>query len=216
MIFLNKNKASLALSLLIGIVFTNSFALASTELQEKQIVAQKQQCQAAITRQDLPARFKEMPASDLEDTRQALTQKELTVNQITGFQTDNFPIALIQSATMSLSDQLAREDPRLTRQRLLQAFTGLPEDVVSTFPGINLTVSNIEELPNLDNIGDGSAAWRIPLRMANFPVRIDLVVFQRSKIVAFVWVGYIEGDVAAVPVGDLARKLDARILAICH
>ena len=216
MIFLNKNKASLALSLLIGIVFTNSSALASIELQEKQIVAQQRQCQAAITRQDLPARFKEMPASDLEDTRQALAQEELTVNQITGFETDNFPIGLIKSGTMSMSDRLAREDSRLTRQRLLRAFAGIPEDVVSTFPGANPTVSKVEELPNLDNIGDGSAAWRIPLRMAGFPVQIDLVVFQRGKIIAYVIVGYMEGDVAAVPVGDLARKLDARILASCR
>lgn len=216
MIFLNKNKAYLALLLLIGIVFTNSISLASTELQEKQIVAQKRQCQAAITRQDLPARFKEMPASDLEDTRQALSEPELTVNQITGFETDNFPIGLIKSGTMSLSDRLARENPRLARQILLRAFTGVSEDAASTFPGINPTVSNIEELPDLNNIGDGSAAWRIPLRMAGFSLRIDLVVFQRGKIVAFACVGYIEGDVAAVPVGDLARKLDSRILATCH
>lgn len=216
MIFLNKNKASLALSLLIGVVLTNIPALASTELQEKQIVAQQPQCQAAITRQDLPPMFQEMPLSDIEDTRQDLTQEELTVNKITGFQTDDFPLGLVLSATMSLSDRLAREDPRLARQRLLQAFTGTFEDAATTYPGVNPKVSKVEELPNLDNIGDSSAAWRILLRMAGFPFQIDLVVFQRGKIVAFAGVGYIEGDVAVVPVGDIARKLDARILATCH
>lgn len=216
MIFLDKNKASIALSLLISIVFTNNLTLASNELQEKQIISQNQQCQVAITRQDIPTRFKEMTASELEDTRKRLSQEELIVNQITGFQTNNLPLGLIISGTMSLSDRRAQEDPHLVRQRLLQAFTGTPENVVSKHPGVNPTVSNIEELPNLDNIGDGSAAWKIPLRIAGFSFRIDLVIFQRGKIIGLVGAGYIEGDVAAVPVGNLARILDARILATCH
>jgi hypothetical protein len=75
-------------------------------------------------------------------------------------------------------------------------------------------ISEEEELAGLDDIGDASAGLTMVVDLEGIPMRMDMAVFRRNIVGAIAVVIYAEGGVPVVPVGDVARKLDARIVEI--
>jgi hypothetical protein len=67
------------------------------------------------------------------------------------------------------------------------------------------------EIPGLE-IGDTSAGLTVVANLEGIPMRMDMVVFRRDVIGAFVLIMYLDGDVPVIPVADVAETLDDRIV----
>jgi tetratricopeptide (TPR) repeat protein len=67
-------------------------------------------------------------------------------------------------------------------------------------------------LSDLEVIGDASLGLTIVADSEDMTMRLDVVVFRRDAVGAFVYVSYADGEAPVVPVDDAARKLDDRII----
>jgi hypothetical protein len=107
----------------------------------------------------------------------------------------------------------------LIRNRIEQAGFDLPlsrpdlltEVFVGEFGATDIIIVEAEELQDLDDIGDASAGIAMLIDMEGIPTRMDVALFRRGIVGAFVYHMYIEGEVPVVEVDDVARRLDARI-----
>lgn len=210
-----KKTSYLCLGLFSSTIFAYSAFPIVVEAQTMQTIAQQLDLsKAIITKQDLPSGFTEASPAELAELKQDINQEEMTITSFFSFQNENIAqFQLIRGGTILPSGRLAQEDfSTVGRENLLRTFTRLPQDVSRDFTGINLSFRNIEELPNLNNIGEVAAGWTMVSQVLGIPCRLDLAIFRRGRVLAFVMVAYLDGNRSAVPIGDIARKFDSRIL----
>jgi hypothetical protein len=75
-------------------------------------------------------------------------------------------------------------------------------------------VQDMKAVPELDDIAEASVGMTALFTVEGAPLRTHLVVFRRSAAGAVVVVMSPDGQDPPVSVGDLARKLDARIVEL--
>jgi len=127
----------------------------------------------------------------------------------------------ISKAVLSLEDlppgfqALSLAELGLTKEDLsVEDFT--PEFMMDSFVGEMGATDILEqkELAHLNDIGDTSAGLTVVADMEGIPMRMDMAVFRRGIVGAFVLVMYIDGEVPVLTVEEVTNKLDDRIVDV--
>jgi hypothetical protein len=159
-----------------------------------------------LTVQDLPPGFQEMSPEELGLTPESLSQEDFTVESLFLFMAAE-QLEFVMGFTALIPTELERTgfDVVLNQPDLLLQFF---------ISGMGATeVLEQEALSGLDDIGDASAGLTVVADIQGIPMRMDVAVFRRDIVGAFIFVMYLDGETPLLPVGDAARKLDARVLS---
>ncbi|MFW5666139.1 MAG: hypothetical protein ACOC2Z_11470 [Coleofasciculus sp.] len=71
-----------------------------------------------------------------------------------------------------------------------------------------------QPLPELNNFADTSTGFTLGIDMEGTPLQLDMATFRRGGMVAFTGVMYLNGQMPLIQVGDVAQKLDSRIVRV--
>lgn len=159
-----------------------------------------------ITLQDLPSGFEEIPPATFGLTKETMNQGLFKVESLFAFlDSNNFEIIMGFTSLLPTKIDQAGFDLSL----------GQPDFLLDMFIGGMGEVDILEkgEITGLDNIGDKSVALTVVANVEGSPapMRIDLVVFRRDKVGAFIFVMYLEDKIPPAKIGDVANKLDKHI-----
>ncbi|MGL5065914.1 MAG: hypothetical protein ACRC62_38590 [Microcoleus sp.] len=213
-----KEKKLLLAYCLIGASFTgtiDSVAIATPAINQNYTHSQNNLAQApelskaVLTLQDLPSGFTQ--ASSLEDNfkNRMSQQKGMKPETVFAFQKmDSQQFQLILGFTMQGPVELDRAsfDTYFRNSDFAQKF------VTSLNKGNQASFSNVTLQPLPDNVGKFSAGWTTRGTMGGIPMRLDAGIFGRGKLVSCLLTLYVEGNNSTVPLNDLARKLDDRLI----
>jgi hypothetical protein len=176
-----------------------------------------------LTLEDLPAGFQELPpevaaaiASNLEILRQQLTQANIKPENFFAFvNQENFQIVLGFTGNMPSEPDRAKFDASLQEMQnpeAQQKMLSLLRERLKGYQG--LEVVEYKSLPELNSLGNASSGMSLALKLQQQPVRMDVAAFRRNRVGALTAVIYTNGKQPLVPVGDVVRKLDGRILQV--
>jgi hypothetical protein len=163
---------------------------------------------AVISLEDLPPGFKE--------TENSISKRKVKLSFL---RENNISLQFILSQTSLLSDRFEEVRLKLTqahwqqlREHLKQCFYKVNNDgsLEKEF-GTHFLVLESRELTIPNDVGNISLGQSSLVKISAAPFRMDTVMFIRGRVMAYVVVLYLEDDVDAVPIIDLARKLDYRI-----
>jgi len=211
------------LCLLTCAIFADSRGLAEPGYREIQTIAQKPDLsQAIVTERDLPPGFKESSPAELAQTKKDLSSEGVAVEIESVFELKNFlkgDITQLQSimgyTTLVpgfMSENYVRHDAKNLMRGLIREMENVPREI----RGLNLGTLQPQPLTNLDGIGDVSAGITTSLNIMGFRMRMDMVVFQRGRVVGKVMVHYLDSSRPGVSAADIARKLDSRIVQLAR
>jgi len=160
--------------------------------------------QAVLTIEDLPSGFEAIALEEIGITKDDLSNNEFKVESTFAFlEPKNFEFilgftTLLPSRIDQAGFDLALRNPEFLAESLLQGMGGTE-------------ILEQNTLPHLNNIGDASAGLTVVANIEGIPMRMDVVVFRRDTVGAFIFVMYLNGDVPMVSIDEAANKLDARI-----
>ncbi len=162
-----------------------------------------------LTHEDLPSGFIAIPLDQLGITTDDLGGDDFKIEStFTFLEASNFEYVMGFTTLLLTALEQAGFDTALSH----------PDLMITAFAtGLGVTeISEIEELANLDDIGEISAGYTMTVVMIGIPMHMDLAIFRRDVVGAMALVIYVEGNVPVVTVGDVARKMDARIVETLH
>jgi hypothetical protein len=159
---------------------------------------------AVLTLEDLPSGFEAMSLEEFGMTEEDLSGDDFTVESVFAF-LDAGNFELVMGFTTLILNRLEQTgfDMALDQPEFLM------ESMIGSMGSVDILKQ--EALADLDDIGDASAGMTMVADIESVPMRVDLAVFRRDIVGAFIIVMYIDGDVPVVPVEEAANKLDARI-----
>ena len=160
-----------------------------------------------LTLEDLPSGFEAMSPAEFGFTKEDLSQDDFTVESLFVFlEAEHFELVMGFTALVSTRLEQAGFDVALRQPDFL---------LDSLIGGMGATdILEQKDLPDLDDIGDASAGVTVAVDMEGISMRMDIVAFRRDVVGAFVFVMYIDGDVPIVPIGDVSRIFDERIVEV--
>ena len=231
-------RLSLSLSLLTSVILAGVPAQAATPtaptVSQQQptttqiispIAAEQQATpQAALTLEDLPPGFTELPpevattiASRLDVLRQQLGQNSLQPENFFAFvNQQNFQIVLGFTGKLPNQSEQASFDANLQQQQkpeVQQMMLSQLQEKLKEFGGLKVT--EYTALPELNNLANASTGLTMAMEMQGQPLRVDFAAFRRNNVGAFTAVMYpTNGGQPTAAIGDVAQKLDARILQL--
>ena len=234
-------RISLTLCLLTGVIFSGvpveaarATSPASSSVQPiaqygiaetfTQIAAeQPTAAQAMLTLKDLPSGFRELPpelaaefASRLNVLSQQVGQGSLKPENFFAFvNPENFQIVLGFTNKFPNQPEQASFDAslqQLQKPEVQQQILSQLQEQLKAYGEIKVT--EYTALPGLNNLANASTGITLALEMQGQPLRLDFATFRRNTVGAFTAVMYPKGEQAAIAVGDVARKLDGRILQL--
>jgi len=153
---------------------------------------------------DLPAGFQMVSPEEFGLTRESLSGDDLTVVSVFAFM-EYARFEFVMGFTTLLETRLDQES--------FDAELGDTDYLIEAFV-LGLGASAVLEqgvIPGLE-VGDTSAGLTVVANLEEIPMRMDMVVFRRDVIGAFVLIMYLDGDVPIIPVAEVAGKLDERII----
>jgi hypothetical protein len=158
--------------------------------------------QLVIRAQDLPSGFQGMPADQLNQLRQELTQDGLSIGSVFAFmEPKNFEMLI--GVTTPLQSPQEQND-----FEAILASPGALQRMITEGMG---ATQILQQTPlRLENIGEAVAGVNLKLNMEGVPANLDIVAFRRDAIGAFVFLLYLEGQIPQRPIANLARTLDNR------
>jgi hypothetical protein len=215
-----KEKKSILACLLIGASLTSAInSVASATPAIDRIYAQSQNnpnqtpnlSKAVLTLQDLPPGFTQV--SSIEDgfKNRMRQQNGLKPESVFAFQKiDRQQFQLVLGFTIQGPVEIDRAsfDNYFRKSDFAQSF------VATLNKGNQANFRNVVAQPLPDNIGKFSAGWTTQGTMEGIPMRMDAGIFGRGKLVACLLTLYVEGNNSIVPMSELARKLDDRIIQL--
>lgn len=161
---------------------------------------------AVITLQDLPSGFEEIPPATFGLTKETMSQGQFKVESLFTF-LDAEHFEIIMGFTTLL--------PTKIDQSGFDLALGQPDFLLNMFIGGMGEFDILEkgEITGLDNIGDKSVGLTVVANVEGSPapMRIDLAVFRRYKVGAFILAMYMEGKTPPAQIGEIANKLDKHI-----
>lgn len=162
---------------------------------------------AVITLEDLPPGFEEKENSISKSQVLFSFLRENNISSqfilgITGLLDDRFEEALLK---------LNQEQWQRLLEKFIKSFSINHDEDFKKYFGRLFIILDSRDLTILNEIGEVSGGQSRLVKISGQPFRMDTVVFIRGRVMAYVLVLYLEDDVAAVSIIDLARKLDARI-----
>ena len=160
-----------------------------------------------LTLEDLPSGFEAMPPAEFGFTKEDLSQDDFTVESLFAFlEAEHFELVMGFTTLVPTKLEQAGFDVALRQPDFL---------LDSVIGGMGTTdILEQNDLPDFDDICDASAGVTVAVDMEGIPMRMDIVAFRRDVVGAFVFVMYIDGDVPIVPIGDVTRKFDERIVEV--
>lgn len=178
---------------------------------------------ATLTLEDLPAGFQKLPpqiaaqmASRLSSLGQKLGQENLKPENFFAFvNPQKFQIVL--GFTTKLPEKQAQASfdasiQQLEKPEVQQRMQILLQEQLKTLGGAKVT--ECKALPGLNNLANASTALTIGIEMQGQPLRMDVAAFRRNSVGAFTGVMYTNDRSPELGVGDVARKLDGRIVKL--
>ncbi|NJM60892.1 MAG: hypothetical protein HC849_12890 [Oscillatoriales cyanobacterium RU_3_3] len=168
---------------------------------------------ATLTLQDLPPGFTR-EVSQEENFKNMLNQKQRGFKPETVFAFQNIVqqkyFQLVLGFTVLAPGELDRAgfDAVLSEYNFAEKLTAALKD------GNSANLGKVTTLPLPDNLGKFSAGWTVRGTMQGIPVRMDVGIFGRGKLVAALLTLYVEGNNSIVPIEGLARKLDDRLIEL--
>lgn len=161
---------------------------------------------AIITLQDLPSGFEEIPPAEFGLTKETMSQGLFKVESLFTF-LDAEHFEIIMGFTTLLPTKIDQSGFDLS--------LGQPDFLLNMFiEGMGeFDILEKGEITGLDNIGDKSVGLTVVANVEGSPapMRIDLAVFRRDKVGAFILAMYLEGKIPPAKIGDVANKLDEHI-----
>ncbi|MFZ2096525.1 MAG: toll/interleukin-1 receptor domain-containing protein [Anaerolineales bacterium] len=158
-----------------------------------------------LSQKDLPSGFEEMSLAEFGLTKEDLSGDNFTVESIFAFMGAE-PFELVMGFTTLLPTRL--------EQAGFDVALDQPEFMMESFiSGLGATdILEQKELAYLNDIGDASAGMTVVADMEGIPMRMDMAIFRRDTVGAFVLVMYLDSDVPALTVDEASNKLDDRIV----
>ncbi len=221
----------LSLCLLSGILFTGNPINAATPVTSastasppipQRISQASTSANVKLLLEDLPEGFQELPpelaaslASQFRLLTQQFQQANLNPENLFAFvNPENLQIVLGFTSPLSETDwvnfdttvqQLQQpEMQQLLVSQLKQRLQGMGE----------INVLEYKPLPELNNMADTSTGFTLGIDMEGTPLQLDMATFRRGGMVAFTGVMYVNGQMPLIQVGDVAQKLDSRIVQV--
>lgn len=178
---------------------------------------------ATLTLEDLPAGFTKLPpqisaqmASRMSSLSQQLGQGNLKPENFFAFVHPQ-KLQIVLGFTTTLPDQPAQTSfdasmQQLEKPEVQQRMQRLLQDQLKTLGGAKVT--ECRALPGLNNLANASTALTIGIEMRGQPLRMDVAAFRRNSVGAFTGVMYGSARPPELGVGDVARKLDGRLVKL--
>jgi len=159
--------------------------------------------------EDLPAGFQPLSGAELADLSQSLAEGDYHTESLFAFQeTEHFEYIIGFTTALPTPEAQAAFDAELRQTDFLEEFAkGFKQGAAG------IGISQKGALPHLEGIGNAIAGLGMTSNIQSIPMRIDLVIFRREQVGAFLWIMYLDGDKPVIPVDQVAQKLDERILA---
>lgn len=178
---------------------------------------------ATVTLQDLPAGFRELPpelsaalSSRLDILAQQLGQGNLKPENFFAFvNPQDFQIVLGFTSQLSEPSAQASFDAnmqQLQKPEVQQQMLGQLQERLKRAGEIKIT--DYRTLPGLNDVANASTGITLGLETKGQPLRLDFAAFRRNSVGAFTAVMYPNGGQPKVAVGEVARKLDSRIVQL--
>lgn len=179
--------------------------------------------QVALTLEDLPPGFTALPpelaatvASRLDVLKQQLGQGNMKLENFFAFvNPQNFQIVLGFTGKLPTQPEQASFDASLQQIQqpdVQQRMVGQLQNQLKSFGEVKVT--EYKALPGLNNLANASTGMTMGLEMQGQPLQMDLAAFRRNGVGAFTAVMYAKGEKPALAVGDVAQKLDGRIVKL--
>jgi len=232
-------RTPLSLFLLLGVLFTGvpaKAAITTVSASPKQAIAQQGIAEtllqiaveqptstaATLTLKDLPPGFTELPpdlssvlSSRLEVLTQQLGQANLKPENFFAFvNPQDFQIILGFTSQLPNQPEQASFDTsvqQLQQPEVQQQMSSLQESIKSMGP---IKVTEYKTLPGLNDVANSSTGITMGLEAQGQPLRLDFATFRRNSVGAFTAVMYPNGGQPKLAVGEVARKLDGRIVQV--
>lgn len=140
-----------------------------------------------------------------------------------GFETDAFPYQYLDSFVfmddcqcefiVGITFHLPWRSQQMEFDQFSAGFARIMIDSAGLFGGES-EVQRSKDLVGLEDIGDAVTGATTTVGSIGGKTRMDIVVFRRGIVGAWIIVYYPEGEIPVVSVDELARRLDARIIDV--
>jgi len=162
---------------------------------------------AVLSLEDLPSGFEEISLDAFGLTKEDLSGDDFRIESIfTVMGTEPFELVMVFTTLLPTRLDQAGFDVSLSQ----------PDFLMESFVGGMGAIDILEqkELAQLNDIGDASAGVTVVADLEGIPMRMDMAVFRRDIVGAFVLVMYIDGDVPVLTVDEVTNKLDDRFVEV--
>nr|WP_290227333.1 hypothetical protein [Trichocoleus desertorum] len=172
------------------------------------VVTQAQTSKPTLMLQDLPTEFQPLSGPDLAEFSQSLSDGDYKPESLFVFQEDeHFQYIMGFTTLLATPEAQAAFDTELRQANFLEEFAqGFQQG------SVGIEISKTGALKNLEGIGDAIAGLGFTSNIQSIPIRIELVVFRRNQVGAFLWIMYLDDDKPVISVDQVAQKLDSRVL----
>ncbi|HEY9748015.1 MAG TPA: hypothetical protein V6C63_05025, partial [Allocoleopsis sp.] len=172
-------------------------------------VDQPQVTKPTLLLEDLPTGFQPLSGPDLAELSKSLSEGDYKTESLFAFQEDeHFEYIIGFTTSLPTPEAQAAFDTELRQVDFLEEFAkGFQQGAKG------IEIAGKGALRNLEGIGNAIAGLGFTSNIESIPVRLELVVFRREQVGAFLWIMYLDGDKPVIPVEQVAQKLDNRILA---
>ncbi len=152
---------------------------------------------------DLPSGFEEIDPAEMGMTKETMSNEQFEVEEVFAFiQPTEFEIVMGFTTLLNNKLEQAGFDAALRDPELLS------ESFVGGMGGTD--VLEQEELV-LEDIGNEASGLSFVVDMTGVSMRMDLAVFRKDKVGAFLIIMYMDGEEASVSIADLARTLANKV-----
>ncbi|MEM8638954.1 MAG: hypothetical protein AAGG51_09095 [Cyanobacteria bacterium P01_G01_bin.54] len=192
-------------------------------LQEQPI--QLQLSDAVIRASDLPSNFQTASPEEIAAMKRRIDFGLKPSNRLgidlltfTSFfelqRVEGVEAQIIAGGTFFMSDELAVLGYRFNEEILLTLTEGFTNKLPVILPGLEVEADAERVSRNLTGVGDVAIATKQQFDFAGTSMDVELILFQRDQVIAFIILAHSVGGVPVVLPDDLARLLDQRIQEI--
>lgn len=223
-------RISLSLGLLSGILFTGNPVNADIPLTPvspasstvPQTISQAStSSNIKLLLEDLPEGFQELPpelttslASQFRLLTQQFQEANLNPENLFAFvNPESFQIVLGFTSPLSSEQDWVNFDTNVQQLQQPEIQQLLVSQLKQRLQGMGeINVLEYKPLPQLNNFADTSTGFTLGIDMEGTPLQLDMATFRRGGMIAFTGVMYLNGQMPLIQVGDVAQKLDSRIV----
>ncbi len=218
----------LTISLLFGVILAGGSPMVTSAANVPQVVAENQAPSSVpssvkLTVADLPPGFEPLPpeiATMLSSKLGAFRQQLALVNTkpedlFAYWNPESFQIILGTTSNLTKPQEQAAFDAtlqQLQKPEVQQKMIEQLQQQLKVFKEVALEVTGYKALPELNKLTNSSTGFAVDMNVQGQPVRMDLAVFRRNQVGAMTAVMYLKDQPPTVSVGDVAHKLDSRII----